>query len=53
MKSEVQRISQHLVHSLVEKDKVVKRTDERTNRVSELLAKYALANGNELIPLAY
>ena len=45
MKTEVQKISQHLVHGLVEKDKIAKRTDDRLERVTELLTKYALGNG--------
>ena len=45
MKAEVQRISQHLVHNLVERDKTAKRYEERLERVTELLVKYGDANG--------
>ena len=45
MKSEVQRISQHLVHILVEKDKISRMKEERTDHVTDILVKYAESNG--------
>ncbi len=45
MKTEVQRVSQHLVHTLVERDKTAKRNEERLDQVTELLTRYTSTNG--------
>lgn len=53
MSVEVQRASQHLVHMLVEKDKTAKQNEDRLNRISELLGKYAEANGKPHVVITY